>query len=128
MRISFKLTQSLAVCTYLVCMATSLAGRAAAALCLLMWQLSRACPKQPEHNPAVVVGARMEQLAACDAHLQEGLEGGSWELQACQPDLSARQDYGAIHPECAHWACEGQPRVQAQPAWVHERQVLRDQP
>jgi len=22
-------------------------------------------------------------------------------------DLGARQDYGAIHPECAHWACEG---------------------
>jgi len=24
----------------------------------------------------------------------------------------------------AHWACKGQPGDQAQPAWVHERQVL----
>ena len=37
-------------------------------------------------------------------HLQEGLEGGSQEPQACQPDLSAGEDYGAVHPECAHWA------------------------
>jgi len=29
-----------------------------------------------------------------------------------------------IHPEYAPWACEGQPGNQAQPAWVHERQVL----
>jgi len=42
--------------------------------------------------------------------------------------VSAREDYGMIHPECAHQACEGQPGDQAQPAWVHERQVLLDQP
>jgi len=36
-------------------------------------------------------------------------------------------DYGVIHPECAHWACAGQPGDQAQPAWVHTRQVLLDQ-
>jgi len=35
---------------------------------------------------------------------------------------------GEIHPECAHWAYEGQLVVQAQPAWVHERQVLLDEP
>jgi len=29
----------------------------------------------------------------------EGLEGGSWELQACQPDLAAGEGYGAVHPE-----------------------------
>ena len=58
--------------------------------------------------------------------LKKGWKGGSWELQACQPDLSAGQDYGAVHPECAHWACEGQPGDHAQPAWVHERQVLLD--
>jgi len=56
------------------------------------------------------------------------VEGGSWELQACQPDRSAGQDYEAIHPECTHQACEGQPGDQAQPAWVHERQDLLDQP
>ena len=45
--------------------------------------------------------------------------GGSWELQACQPDLGAGEDYGATHPECAHQACEVQPGDQAQPAWAH---------
>jgi len=60
-----------------------------------------------------------------NTHLQEGPEGGSWELQTCQPDLDAGQDYGADHLQCAHRACEGQPGVQA---WVHERQVLLDQP
>jgi len=30
--------------------------------------------------------------------------------------LRARQAYGVIHPECAHWACEGQPGDQAKPA------------
>ena len=59
-------------------------------------------------------------------YLQEGLEGRSWELQSCQPDFGAGEDYGALHPECAHWACEEQPGDQAQPAWVHERQVLPD--
>jgi len=48
--------------------------------------------------------------------------------QACQPDLGARQDYGAVHPECAHQVSEGQPGDQAHPAWVQERQVLLDQP
>jgi len=51
----------------------------------------------------------------------------SWELQACQPDVGAGQDYGVIHLECSHQACEGQPGYQAQPAWVHVRQVLPDQ-
>jgi len=58
---------------------------------------------------------------------KQGPEGGCWELQACQPDLGAEQGDGAIHPECAHQACERQPGDQAQPAWVHERQVLLDQ-
>jgi len=30
------------------------------------------------------------------------------ELQACLSDLGAKEDYGVIHLECAHWACEGQ--------------------
>ena len=64
----------------------------------------------------------------CNISLPEEPEGGSWELQACQPDHSAGEGYGAIHSEWAHWACEGQPGVQAQPPGVHERQVLLDQP
>ena len=48
-----------------------------------------------------------------NTHLQEGPEGGYWELQACQPDLGAGKDYGAVHPECVHRACEGQPGDQA---------------
>jgi len=71
---------------------------------------------------------RQLEACQCDAYLQEGLEGGSRELQACQPDLSAKEHYGVVHPECARQACEGQPGDQAQPAWVHERQVLLDQP
>ena len=50
------------------------------------------------------------------------------ELQACQPDLGAREGYGADHPECHHVAHAGQPGDQAQPAWVYERQVLLDRP
>ena len=52
-------------------------------------------------------------IRQCNTHLQEGPEGGSWELQACQPDIGSGEDYGAIHPECAHWACGGQPGDQA---------------
>jgi len=40
---------------------------------------------------------------------KKGRKEGPWELRACQPDLGAGQDCGAIHPECADWACEGQP-------------------
>jgi len=43
-------------------------------------------------------------------------------------DLGAGEDYAAIQLECSDRACEGQPGDQAQPAWVHERQVLLDQP
>ena len=32
------------------------------------------------------------------------------------------------HPECHHTARTGQPGDQAQPEWVYERRVLRDQP
>ena len=40
----------------------------------------------------------------CDAHLQQGLQGGFRELQACQSDLSAREGYGAKYLECHHMA------------------------
>jgi len=46
----------------------------------------------------------------CNTHLQEGPEGGSRDLQACQPDLGAGEDCGVVHPECAHRACEGTTR------------------
>ncbi|KAK4823249.1 hypothetical protein QYF61_000216 [Mycteria americana] len=49
------------------------------------------------------------KLCQCDAHLQEGPEGGSRELQACQPDLGTRENYGAVHHECTQQACAGQP-------------------
>jgi len=65
------------------------------------------------HNLSAVLanrgGPRWLVDRQCNTHLQEGLEGGSRELQACQPDLGAGEDYGAIHPECAHQAREGQP-------------------
>jgi len=61
----------------------------------------------------------------CDSHLQQG---GSGELWACQPDLSARKGYGTDHLECDHMVCAGQSGNWAQTMWVHERQVLPDQP
>ena len=84
------------------------------------------------HHLSVVLANRggPRCLEACQWRTltYETSEGGSGEPQACQPDLCAGEDYGTIHPECAHQACEGQPGDQAQPAWVHERQVLLDQP
>ena len=64
----------------------------------------------------------------CDSHLQEGLQEGSRKLQACQPGLSTREGYVTDNLEGDHTACGGQPGDQAQPAQVHKRQVLLDQP
>ena len=47
---------------------------------------------------------------------------------ANQSDLSDRLGYGADHLERDHMACVGQMGDQVQPAWIHERQVLLDQP
>ncbi|KAM9590859.1 uncharacterized protein ACIBXB_005907 [Morphnus guianensis] len=58
---------------------------------------------------------------------REGLVGGSGELQACQPDLGTREDYGTVCLESTHVASPGQAGDQAQSAWVYERQVLLDQ-
>ena len=44
------------------------------------------------------------EVSKCDTHQQEGLEEGSWELQACQPDLGAREGYGADHLQHHHTA------------------------
>ena len=53
------------------------------------------------HQQSWLTGEVLDWLEdrQCNIHLQEGPEGGSWELQACQPDLGAGEDYGVIHPE-----------------------------
>jgi len=48
------------------------------------------------------------------------------DIRACQTDLGGGEDIEVIHPECAPQVCEVKSRVQAQPAWVHKRQVLLD--
>ena len=72
-----------------------------------------------------------EALDDRDTYLQEGSEGSSRKLQVCQPDHSIGKGYGADHSEHNHTAMYGTdvgpPGDQAQPAWVHERQVLVDQ-
>lgn len=45
-------------------------------------------------------------------------------MQDTQPDLRAREGYGADPRECRDMACRGQLGDQAQPAQVYERQVL----
>ena len=72
--------------------------------------------------------SRQLEACQCGARLQEGPARESRELQACQPDLSAGQDYVTVHLEFTHQACSGQPDDQAQPAWGCERQVQLDQP
>lgn len=52
----------------------------------------------------------------------------SGELQAWQPDLGTRESYRANHLGWDHTACAWHPGDQAQPAWVHKRQVVLDQP
>ena len=58
----------------------------------------------------------LQQASECGAPLQEGSEGGSRELQACQPDLGARKGHGADHLECHYAIRAGQPGDWAQPA------------
>lgn len=48
-------------------------------------------------------------------HLQEGSEGESGKLWACQPDLGTGKGRGADHREWNHMACAGQPGAQAKP-------------
>ena len=75
-------------------------------------------------NPLCDTWAEAKALQPDAASVKEQMPS----FQLCQPDLGAGEDCGAIHPECAHQECEGQPEDQAQPAQVHERQVLLDQP
>lgn len=56
------------------------------------------------------------------------LEGGSGELKACQPDISACGGHGADHLECHHARSTGQARYKVPLAWVYARQVFLDQP
>lgn len=42
------------------------------------------------------------------------------EVQATQPDLSAREENGKYNLEADHKACAEQQEDQAQAAWVHE--------
>lgn len=51
------------------------------------------------------------EVNKCDAHLQEGPEGASGELQACQPDLGAREGHGTGHLGCCHVVCAGHDRA-----------------
>ncbi|XP_008934811.1 PREDICTED: endonuclease 8-like 3 [Merops nubicus] len=48
------------------------------------------------------------------------------ELQACQPDLVAVEDYGADHLECHHVGCTGQPGDQSQLSKLPTRNSLID--
>ena len=47
-----------------------------------------------------------------------------WGSTTYQPDFSAGKGYGTNHLEGDHTACAIQPQDQAQPAWVHEKQLL----
>lgn len=70
--------------------------------------------------------SQLTGVTRCDTHLQEGLEAGCGELQACQYDLCDGQGYGGDYPSSHHKQCTGQPGDQAQPRRVYERQVLPD--
>ena len=95
-----------------------------------IWFLFHVLPCHISHLSAVLTNRGCPfwlEVSKRDAHLQAGPEAGFEELQACQPDLSAGEGYGADHLACLHTAYTGQPGDQAQPAWVYARQVLLDQ-
>lgn len=48
--------------------------------------------------------------------------------RASQPDIRAGEGCGADHPEVLSHLCAELPWGQAEPAQVHERQLLLDQP
>jgi len=78
-------------------------------------------------KPTTCTEVSVLEACQCDTHLQDRPEGGPWELQACQPDLGARGDYGVIYPDCAHQTRAGPPGDQVQSATVHEKQILLNQ-
>lgn len=60
------------------------------------------------HLPAVLVNGENPgylEVGKCDTHL--GSEGQFRELEACQPNLAAREGHGAGHSECHHMAWAG---------------------
>lgn len=69
------------------------------------------------------------ETCECHAHLQEGLNGGSWELQACQPDLSTEEGHmeQIILSEITKHVWDNQ-GIRSSQHGFHERQVFLDQP
>lgn len=70
------------------------------------WSKSRrACQITLHHLSSVLVncgGSKQLEVSHHDVHVPEGLEGGSGQLQACQPDPGAREGYGTRYLECHH--------------------------
>lgn len=66
-----------------------------------------------------VLGSNVRKM-----NVQEGLEGASRELQACQSDLGTREGYGAGHLEHNQVAHTGQPGYQAQSECLYETHIL----
>ncbi|KAK4806516.1 hypothetical protein QYF61_021352 [Mycteria americana] len=64
-------------------------------------------------KPLSILSQQSWLTGKCGANLEEGPEGESRELQACQSDLSAGEGYGADRLECHHMARTGQPGDQA---------------
>lgn len=70
---------------------------------------------------------RYLEAGKCDTHLQEGPEGWFRELEACQPNLGAREGHGTGHSECHHMAYAGIRPNQHKHQVMYERQVLLEQ-
>lgn len=60
-------------------------------------------------------------MSKCDALLQEGLGGGSGELQAHRSELSAGEGYGADRLECHHVQDN---QVTSQHGFTSDRKIL----
>lgn len=54
----------------------------------------RTCQATSNHLPAVLINWSWLEADKYNIHLQEGLEGASQKLQACQSDLGAREGHG----------------------------------
>lgn len=58
-------------------------------------------------------------------YLQKGQEGGSRELQVGQPGLNPQENHGKTKRFCVH---EGQNGSWGYPAWIHNGEIMFDQP
>lgn len=58
---------------------------------------------KPFHSLSLVLAhwgsPRQLEIGQCDSQPQERLEGGSRELETCQPDISAREGYGTNYQD-----------------------------